>query len=57
MEMLGAYRKDRKTLHINDPVEADLRVYVWTNQAGSEDFVYDRVLRAVEERRGANSRK
>ena len=38
-------------------VEADLRVYVWTNQAGSEDFVYDRVLRAVEERRGANSRK
>jgi hypothetical protein len=48
MEMLGAYRKDRRTLHIDDPIEADLHVYVWTNQAGSESFVYDRVLRAVD---------
>ena len=54
MEMLGAYREDRKTLHINDPVEADLHVDVWTNQTGSEGFVYERVLRAVDELRGPN---
>jgi hypothetical protein len=57
MEMMGAYRKDRKTLHINDPVEADLHAYVWTNQAGSEDFVYDNVLRVVDERRGDHGRQ
>jgi len=49
MEMLGAYRKDRTTLHIEDPVEADLHVDVWTSLPGSEGFVYERVLRAVDE--------
>jgi hypothetical protein len=52
MEMLGAYRKDRRTLHIDDPVEADLHVNVWTNLPGSEGFVYDLVLQAVDGRRG-----
>jgi hypothetical protein len=30
-------------------VEADLHVDVWTTQTGSEGFVYERVLRAVDE--------
>lgn len=51
MEMLGAYREDRRRLHIEAPIEADLHVNVWTNQPGSEGFVYERVLRAVDERR------
>jgi hypothetical protein len=51
MEMLGAYRKDRQTLHIEDPIEADLHVDVWTSIPGSEGFFYERVLRAVDESR------
>lgn len=49
MEMLGAYRKDRRTLHLDEPVEADLHVNVWTSVPGSEGFIYERVLRAVDE--------
>lgn len=51
MEMLGVYRKDRRRLHIEHPVEADLHVNVWTNLPGSEGFVYERVLHAVDEHR------
>jgi hypothetical protein len=50
METFGAYREDRRTLHILDPIEADLHVDVWTDSPGSEGFVYERVLRAVAER-------
>lgn len=50
MEMMGAYRKDRRALHVEHPIHADLHVPVWTNRAGSEAFVYERVLRAVDER-------
>jgi hypothetical protein len=53
MEMLGAYRKDGRTLHIQAPVEADLHVAVWTTLPGSEGFVYEHVLRAVDEARSA----
>jgi hypothetical protein len=49
MEMLGVYRKDRVTLHIDDRVEADLHVNVWTDLPGSEGFVYERVLEAVDQ--------
>lgn len=48
MEMLGAYRKDARTLHLEAPIEADLHVNVWTSLAGSEGFVYERVLQAVD---------
>jgi hypothetical protein len=51
MEMLGAYREDRRRLHIEAPIEADLHVDVWTNLEGSEGFVYEQVLRAVDQRR------
>jgi hypothetical protein len=49
MEMLGVYRKDGVTLHIDDPVEADLHVNVWTDLPGSDGFVYERVLDAVDQ--------
>jgi hypothetical protein len=49
MEMLGVYRKDGRTLHIDDPVRADVHVNVWTDVPGSEGFVYERVLRAIDE--------
>jgi hypothetical protein len=49
MEMLGIYRKDRRTLHIEAPVRADLHVNVWTDLPGSNGFVYQRVLNAVDE--------
>ena len=48
MEMLGVYRKDETTLHFDDPVRADLHVNVWTDLPGSEGFVYERVLEAVD---------
>lgn len=57
MEMMGAYRKDRRTLHVEAPIEADLHVPVWTNRAGSEAFVYERVLRAVDERHRPRPRR
>jgi hypothetical protein len=50
MEMLGAYHADRETLHIEEPISADLHVAVWTSSPGTEAFVYDRVLRAVDAR-------
>ena len=50
MEMLGAYHPDRETLHIDEPIRADLHVDVWTSSPGTEAFVYDRVLRAVDAR-------
>lgn len=59
MEMLGVYRKDGVTLHIDDPVEADLHVNVWTDLPGSDGFVYERVLDAVDQAaaaRGAAAR-
>jgi hypothetical protein len=49
MEMLGIYRKDGRTLHIEAPVRADLHVNVWTDLPGSNGFVYERVLEAVDE--------
>jgi hypothetical protein len=52
MEMLGAYREDGRTLHLEAPVEADLHVDVWTTLPGSEGFVYERVLQAVDESAG-----
>ncbi|HMA92422.1 MAG TPA: S41 family peptidase, partial [Polyangiaceae bacterium] len=57
MEMFGAYRKDRRALHIDHPIEADLHVNVWANQLGSEGYVYERVLRAVDERKGCSRGK
>ena len=48
MEMVGVYRKDASTLHLDAPVEADLHVNVWTDLPGSEGFVYERVLEAVD---------
>jgi hypothetical protein len=53
MEMLGVYRKDTVTLHIDDRVEADLHVNVWTDLPGSEGFVYEKVLEAVDQAAGA----
>jgi hypothetical protein len=49
MEMLGVYQKDGHTLHIRSPVEADLHADVWTDLPGSDGFVYERVLEAVDE--------
>jgi hypothetical protein len=48
MEMLGVYHKDETTLHIDAPIPADLHVNVWTDLPGSEGFVYERVLEAVD---------
>jgi hypothetical protein len=48
MEMAGIYLKDGRSLHIDHPVNADLHVNVWTNLPGSEGFVYERVLEAVD---------
>lgn len=55
MEMLGIYRKDGTTLHIEDPVQADLHVSVWTDLPGSDGFVYERVLEAVDAAAGARA--
>jgi hypothetical protein len=52
MEMLGIYRRNRRDLHIEHPVGADLHVDVWTNLPGSEGFVFQRVLDAVDARGG-----
>jgi hypothetical protein len=49
MEMLGVYQQDGRTLHIRAPIEADLHVDVWTDLPGSDGFVYERVLEAVDE--------
>jgi len=48
VEMLGVYHKDEATLHIDEPIQADLHVNVWTDLPGSEGFVYERVLEAVD---------
>lgn len=48
VEMLGVYHKDQTTLHIDEPIQADLHVDVWTDLPGSEGFVYERVLDAVD---------
>jgi hypothetical protein len=48
MEMLGIYRRNRRQLHIEHPVGADLHVDVWTDLPGSEGFVFQRVLDAVD---------
>jgi hypothetical protein len=48
MEMAGIYRKNGRSLHIDHPIGADLHVNVWTNLPGSEGFVYERVLEAVD---------
>lgn len=50
MEMLGIYRKNRRDLHIEHPVGADLHVDVWSDLNGSQGFVYQRVLDAVDAR-------
>jgi hypothetical protein len=49
MEMLGIYRKDGRTLHIEARVRADLHVNVWTDLPGSNGFVNQRVLEAVDD--------
>ena len=48
MEMFGAYRKDRTTLHFNDAVEADLRLHTWSDSPGTDGYVYGRLLEAVD---------
>jgi hypothetical protein len=48
MEMLAVYREDWRSLHVDHPVAADLHANVWTELAGSEAFVYERVLAAVD---------
>lgn len=48
MEMLGVYLEDLTTLHLDAPIQADLHVNVWTDLPGSEGFVYERVLEAVD---------
>jgi hypothetical protein len=52
MEMLGAYRRNGRQLHLEHPVGADLRVDVWTDLPGSEGFVFQRVLDAVDAHAG-----
>ncbi len=48
MEMWGVYRKDRTTLHLDNPVEADLRLYVWSDSPETDGYVYGRLLKAVD---------
>jgi hypothetical protein len=48
MESMGAYLKDRRILHLDAPVEADLHADVWSDSPGSEGYVYEQVLRAVD---------
>jgi hypothetical protein len=48
MEMLGVYREDGTTLHIDNPDCADLHANVWTDLPGSDGFVYERVLETVD---------
>lgn len=50
MEMLGIYRRNRRQLHLEHPVGADLHVDVWSDLPGSEGFVFQRVLDAVDAR-------
>lgn len=52
MEMLGIYRRNRRQLHVEHPVGADLHVDVWSNLPGSEGFVFHRVLDAVDAHAG-----
>jgi hypothetical protein len=48
MEMLGAYRKDRTTLHLEQPVASDLFLDVWSDSPGTEGYVYRRLLELVD---------
>jgi hypothetical protein len=52
MEMLGIYRRNRRELHLEQPVGADLHVDVWSDLPGSEGFVFQRVLDAVDAHAG-----
>lgn len=50
METWGVYRKaDRTTLHLDEPVEADLRLDVWSDSFLTEGYTYGRLLEAVDE--------
>jgi hypothetical protein len=51
MELLGAYRKDRKTLHLEQPVRGDLFLDVWSDSPGTEGYVYRRLLALVDQPR------
>ena len=48
MEILGAYRKDRQTLHLENPVRTDLFLDVWSDSPGTEGYVYGRLLDVVD---------
>ena len=48
MEMWGMYRKDRLTLHLDNPVEADLRLYAWSDSPETDGYVYGRLLKTVD---------
>ncbi|MCP3962595.1 MAG: hypothetical protein GY719_32545 [bacterium] len=48
MEVWGAYRKDRTTLHFDEPVEADLHLHVWSDSFETHGYVYGRLLEAVD---------
>lgn len=50
MEAMAAYREDTGSLHVEDPVDKDLRVYVWSDSPETDGFVYGRILRAVDGR-------
>lgn len=47
-EMWGTYRKDRTTLHADDPVKPDLRLQVWSDSPETDGYVYMHLLRAVD---------
>ncbi len=51
MEMAGAYRKDRRRLHLEAPVESDLHLDVWSDSPGTEGYVYRRLLELVDRHR------
>jgi hypothetical protein len=48
MELFAGYRKDRNALHIEDPVEADIYVDLWSDSPETDGYVYGRVLEAVD---------
>ncbi|HYJ07641.1 MAG TPA: hypothetical protein VEX18_01495, partial [Polyangiaceae bacterium] len=56
MEMLGAYRKDRTTLHLEQPVAGDLFLDVWSDSPGTEGYVYRRLLELVDHPRPSRRR-
>lgn len=56
METWGVYRNDdRTTLHLDEPVEADLRLDVWSDSFLTEGYTYGRLLEAVDGMAGGGS--